>query len=665
MAAEGFVDPRKSKLRYQIAAVLVAIGATLLFIGLKIETRQYLIPAATERHPEHGFTRVWLDNADLPVGANQQGSRLAITRWSGGNWQFDIGAPGETPAWTAAPDLSRLAWISGNTLYCRVRPLEAGSAQPAAAPLPAGKKALALTALSDGSVAVVFDDASAGRWDCSDGRSLDEKQLDFENPEQAAAQQDYVALGSARSGNIILFHYRPGQDWEVADREPAPDLPFRLIIPAPGVVAALSEAGLHRGNTVENAPGAIRAAASHLEDFIVTGDFDNALVLPADGEPYMLADAKPGSLLAASHEKLVVSGPDETRLITLSAEIGLTAKGRTFARTGGLLLALASLVCFGPMLLVKLLDLLASLTNRSKDKSGNLNVPTKFDRPPGDLIQAFAAGEGVVWAGAGLSAQSGMPLRASFIQGILQAAKVENLAPAALLQRVEELIRKGDGETALDELVAGVPRRSDLIAHYRAVYYKYVARSRTHELIARIPLTGVITTNYDGLLECLGAPWSSAVATPSALLPTGWDAPFLLKLYGDLPEPSTVLLSRFEFAAAFPKSGVAHVPRNALAERTMLFVGSSLEGLLADLNVTGGPEQISRAHFAAVAVSGTKWTKTADTLKQKFGVQVLPCSAETIREALPAFLEDLLLEIEKLRQMQPSQAPVLSSGTPK
>jgi hypothetical protein len=663
MAGAGRIkrlDSGNAKVRYQYAAILAAIGATLLFIGIKFNTKDYLIPAKVQRHSEHGFTRIWLDDMGLPVGATLEGSRLSVWSWSGVTREIELGAA--APLWTMAQDLSRMAWIAEGSLHSRSHPLEAKESSDVTAPLPADRKALALTELSDGTLAVVFDDASVGRWS-PDGRLLGQDHVSFDSLEQAVADGDYVALGSSRSGSIFLYEYRPGEEWKVVDREPAPDLPFHLVIPAPGMTAALSEAGLHRGGKTQNTPGEVRSAASHLEDFLITGDFDKLLVLPADGDRYPLADAQPGSLVAASHNRTVVSGTDGTRLIELGTETRLTASGRALTTIAAVLLAGALLLCFAPLIYVKLLDLLAMKVGGGKRKDGGKLAPRTLGQPPPQLIDRFAAGEGVAWAGAGLSAQSGLPLRGAFVMGLLQTAQVEKLAPLQLLRRLEKLAEKGEIETALDELAAAAPQRAGVIAHYRAVYYKYVARSHAHELLSRLPLAGAITTNYDGLLSCGDDAWSSHVLTLSSLLPERPDAPFLLKLYGDIPAPLTVLLSRAEFAMVFPKSSVAHIPRVALAEQTLLFIGCSMEGLVADLQVIGAPEKIARTHFAAVGVAGPDWTKHAAVLKERFGIEVLPCSEETIAEALPQFLETLAAEIENRQNAGSAAQPELIAQT--
>jgi hypothetical protein len=172
----------------------------------------------------------------------------------------------------------------------------------------------------------------------------------------------------------------------------------------------------------------------------------------------------------------------------------------------------------------------------------------------------------------------------------------------------------------------------------------------------------VITTNYDGLLDCTGEPWAANVLTPVSSNPEFPDVPFLLKLYGDLLSPQTVLLSQFEFAATAPGSLVSRLSHYGLDSRTLLFVGCSLEGLLTDLSVIGAPKQITRKHFAAVGITSPAWEKQVQELSTFYGIEVLPCTAEAIAESLPVFLESLADEVEKVAQAsacEPSPTPPL------
>ena len=84
----------------------------------------------------------------------------------------------------------------------------------------------------------------------------------------------------------------------------------------------------------------------------------------------------------------------------------------------------------------------------------------------------------------------------------------------------------------------------------------------------------------------------------------------------------------------------------------MVFIGCSLQGLLADMNAIGAPAKITRKHFAIVGVSNDSWKDQAAELSRRYGVEVLVCAAETIGAALPAFLETLVGEVEQPRRAE-------------
>ncbi len=133
---------------------------------------------------------------------------------------------------------------------------------------------------------------------------------------------------------MMLYRYRTGEDWTLVEESPAPEPPFRLIIPAQGMMATLTLGGLWTEGRTKNSPGAILAAVSHLDNLIVTGDFDKVLVLPREGDRYPIADAAPGSLVAASRTQIAVSGPSGTALLNLGTESRVTATGRSLSMAG-------------------------------------------------------------------------------------------------------------------------------------------------------------------------------------------------------------------------------------------------------------------------------------------------------------------------------------------
>jgi hypothetical protein len=83
---------------------------------------------------------------------------------------------------------------------------------------------------------------------------------------------------------------------------------------------------------------------------------------------------------------------------------------------------------------------------------------------------------------------------------------------------------------------------------------------------------------------------------------------------------------------------------------TLLFIGASLEGLLADLDALGLSDIRGGSHFAVVGTPSLQWKKIARELKWRYSIEVLACREETIATELPEFLEELLRRVNQVQQ---------------
>jgi hypothetical protein len=100
--------------------------------------------------------------------------------------------------------------------------------------------------------------------------------------------------------------------------------------------------------------------------------------------------------------------------------------------------------------------------------------------------------------------------------------------------------------------------------------------SLVHQLIASLPVTEAVTTNYDTLFE---SAWADAGLAPRVLPwePVAEQGPWLLKLHGTVERPESIVLSRDDYLR-FEGEGVAlaGIVQAMLLTRHMLFVGYSL-----------------------------------------------------------------------------------------
>src|SRR5262249_39490125 len=146
-------------------------------------------------------------------------------------------------------------------------------------------------------------------------------------------------------------------------------------------------------------------------------------------------------------------------------------------------------------------------------------------------------------------------------------------------------VARGHAEQALNQVVAAVRRApGPLFQHFGLAYSRFAPVSTSHQALARLPLAAAITTNYDSLLERMGAHWAGNILTlqnerHAQAVERGQF--FVFKLFGDLSIPSSVSLCRSEFEAAVAcHPNVVEALCRLFDSRTFIFVGCSLEGLL-------------------------------------------------------------------------------------
>ena len=456
-------EPKPNTLRLRLARVCAVLGITLVVIAIRFVNQDFLVSRVAERRPGTPYTRMWFDPTGTLVGVriepSKAGSNLTIERWSsesGETRQVDLAGldasqvPSPVPAnpaqWTVAHDLSRVVWVAGTTLRwvtlpsllpMGVAPMGSGKSSataPVSVSLPTDRDVLTLGILSDDSVAAVFSDGSVQRWDPS-GHAFMPWRTQFGTADQAVVEDDYIALSSGQSGRLLLYHFLNPQVWTRVEEGAAPDPPYTLIVPAPGIMAEVTPAGVRLQGKTRPSPGAPRSTIVHAADVIASGDFEGVMVLPPDEEAYLLAQAAPGSLVAADSSHVAVSGPEGAFLLNLASESRLTTTGRRLLYTGVALLVLAPILALGRFLHNMLLRFSEVVMEQSP---AELDVSSVLPEPPNDLVQGIATGKGVLWAGAGLSAQSGFPLRQTFVLTLLQLASKEHWADAPLLRTLTE-----------------------------------------------------------------------------------------------------------------------------------------------------------------------------------------------------------------------------------
>lgn len=272
---------------------------------------------------------------------------------------------------------------------------------------------------------------------------------------------------------------------------------------------------------------------------------------------------------------------------------------------------------------------------------------------PSDLVDACAAGECVLYAGAGLSAQSGLPTWKEFVLGLLRWAHQNGYVDEAEEASFHVEIERGQADPVADSIVSKLvteEAQAALYGYLRQVFLKQSSPSEFHYQLKRIKFSAALTTNFDNLLEDVYETQRHQVYTPkdadallAALTRRNF---FLLKLYGTLDQAGTVMVAPAQYEDAVTGNSLfAQFMQTLFFSRTLLFIGASLEGIEAYLRGISLPKVITRRHYAVVGVTDHAWRAKADLLERRYGIKVLPYTPQDGYAELGDFLNKLTEEV--------------------
>src|SRR4029079_14695295 len=115
--------------------------------------------------------------------------------------------------------------------------------------------------------------------------------------------------------------------------------------------------------------------------------------------------------------------------------------------------------------------------------------------------------------------------------------------------------------------------------------------------------------------------------------------------HGNLTEFGTLVMTSEQLADAALESRASHLLGQILQSRCVLFVGASLEGIKADLEILSIPRKPAGRHYAITGVLDAAWKGLANELSERYGIEALVCSEHTIGMELPCFLEKLAASV--------------------
>lgn len=289
-----------------------------------------------------------------------------------------------------------------------------------------------------------------------------------------------------------------------------------------------------------------------------------------------------------------------------------------------------------------------------KQESERLGLPV----PPDDLISSLAKDECVLYSGAGLSANMGLPTWSLFISGLLRWATDSGYINTVLADALKEAIEHGEIDVVADSLINSIGSNLDAVNNYLREVFLAPAPNLSHQyvLLRKIPFCAALSANFDNLLERnYESIVKSRIYTPkdteSLLASLSRNDFFILKLYGTLERPESVVVAPAQYQALIAENLIFSQFMDSLFfSRTLFFLGNSLNGIAAYLNgLKFQGTSTPRRHYALVDVTGSAWKVKADLLQRRYGINVLPYSASPGYPEINSFLERIIekLEVQK------------------
>lgn len=633
----------KARILFATLCAIGSAGGVIAALGYELKLNLSL-PAVREWSSNFAMLQV----EDETYGSVKvDGSRLVINKWESGSgssgleWSVDTGR--SRSGWTADPIGGWVAWNQGTRISVVPAPLD--KARPAEPKVidTNGRNPAALASLPDRTLAVLLTSGSIQRWDVSSMSLVSDQKIPFTAGDQPLFEGNWMGIWRPRRHEIATFSLSDSGEWNAKEilKLPAGSRP---VMNAYGSVAAITRSGVWHDGVAHEAPGLVRSVAlRRFGGILATGDFEGLYLLHPDRPAEKLVNAEPRSVFFFTGGKLALSGSRSSSVYNVRGAQLFTDRGRALVYLAGALLAALSLymlALFGRLAWKHV----SRISGKLPGGLGGQFTQRKTPAPEG-LIEALRGQRAILWAGSGLSAQAGHPTWSDLLDRMYKTATIENWFTKDALRAIDAARRSGD-DRALEEIVQGMANRRPRMVEFICNLFNLPAQlSKSHYALYRMPFRACITTNYDNLLERLGPDWSARLYTArSAGFARAAETSrfFLMKLYGDLREPDTVLLCPSElYGAAEEFPALGETLQKLFQEHTFFFVGVSPERLLADLRNLNLPPSNGVRHWLASGVTGSRWSRAAKELRTEFGVQLIPFRDHEVDLELPLWLDQV------------------------
>jgi len=297
--------------------------------------------------------------------------------------------------------------------------------------------------------------------------------------------------------------------------------------------------------------------------------------------------------------------------------------------------------------------------------SESANGSTSAPKPPAALINYIKQHKCVLFCGAGLSAAANLPTWPALLRAMVTQLKEEDWDNPDLVE-VDRMLDAGKLLEVADHC------RENL----RQGYYNLLTerlRGDTadipehHRIIRDLPFAGIVTTNYDKLLErtFLGAARTPTHLDVDSLGPLLFDGSFfILKAHGDVDKPDSIVLTTRDYQNLIHSNAAFNAIFSAiLLTKAILFIGYSLNDpdfrLLFDRQLTVFKGHIPPRYALMAGVGRVE----REVLLRTAGIRVLPYTAGQHAQVLQ-FLKELLAQVKSAEAAAPLAVPAPAAAPP-
>jgi hypothetical protein len=256
--------------------------------------------------------------------------------------------------------------------------------------------------------------------------------------------------------------------------------------------------------------------------------------------------------------------------------------------------------------------------------------PGRADPPPA-LLDALVEGECVLFAGAELGGFSDTPSRRQLLR-ILVEQNIEQF-PREVLHSLRGQLEQADSELVAELIAARIPA-AEIAATLEVLSFDpgwKPGGEKLLRLLAGMPFAGVVTDMWSTHAEMVFGGREPVVVTPSGqeegslgrLLRA--NRFFVAHLWGIAGEPDQLRLSWQQYRESLRESREFERFVSSLASsRSLLFLGTSVATVERFFEASAPSQRGSRSHFAVVPWEPGGLALHAQSLGDRFGVQLIP-----------------------------------------